>query len=349
MSHRMDRIWYSETGTAWLARTMLRPASWVYGLVVAARNAMYDRGLIEEKSLGLPVVSIGNLSAGGTGKTPAAAWMARELKQLGARPAVIMRGYGGDEQLVHRTLNPGIPVFTGADRAQSLKQALATGCDAAVMDDGFQHRRVARTADIVLVSADRWQERLQLLPSGPGREPLSALERATLVVVTRKAAQMDTALSISRLLVGRTGRPVPVLSLEPAMLVDFHTGVEFPLSALQGRPVVVAAGVADPVALERQMRSFGARPSMRVFPDHHAYGVADVASLISPGDSMPVVCTLKDAVKLGPMWPRESAPLWYVSQRCEFDEGGTEIRSLLVRVLAARTTANNQRAAQADA
>src|SRR3954470_7648563 len=128
----------------------------MFGAVVGARDILYDAGWLPAAATSIPAVSIGNLTVGGTGKTPIAAWVARGLALRGAHPAVILRGYGDDEPLVHARLNPDIPVVTGADRVVTVNEAARRGADIAVLDDAFQHRRVQRMADLVLVSADRW-------------------------------------------------------------------------------------------------------------------------------------------------------------------------------------------------
>ncbi|HEX9565916.1 MAG TPA: tetraacyldisaccharide 4'-kinase [Gemmatimonadaceae bacterium] len=339
MTRIVDRIWYDPSGWAVAARFALTPPAALYGSVIAARNALFDRGWFDVESSPIPAVSIGNLAVGGTGKTPVAAWMAGELTSRGAHPAIVMRGYGADEPLVHTALNPGVPVLVHADRALALRAAAARGADLAVMDDAFQHRRASRTEDVVLVSADRWREPFRVLPAGPGREPLSALRRASLVLVTRKATSARDAVALQTRLARRTRSgqgAVAYLSLGP--LVDYLTGAERPLADLRGARVLVASGVGDPRALAAQLEYAGAVVQSREFPDHHVYESADIAALISEGSRTDfLVCTLKDAVKLGMAWPRAAGPLWYVSQRCEMESGGAEMSALLDRLLAARS------------
>lgn len=347
MSRAADRLWYGESAWAAAARAALAPAGALFGAVTSLRNALYDRGWLAVLPSALPAVSVGNLAVGGTGKTPVAAWMARELAVRGGRPAVVMRGYGGDEPLVHAALNPGIPVLVAADRAAGVRSAAASHRDVVVLDDAFQHRRAARLADVVLVSADRWVEPFRLLPAGPGREPVAALRRASLVLVTRKAAPPSRAAALARRLAGltRTGE-AGVMHLGLGAMVDWSTGTERELGAVRDARVLLASGVGDPGALLTQLRTAGLRVEAREFPDHHVYEAADIATLVSEGSRFDaLVCTLKDAVKLGPAWPRGAGPLWYVSQRCEVEAGGAALSALLDRVLAARATANHQRPA----
>lgn len=343
MNRTAARIWFDDSPGAVAARVALAPAEWLYRGAVAVRNALYDRDWLRVHEAPIPAVSIGNLAVGGTGKTPVAAWFAAELQRRGARPAIVMRGYGADEPLVHARLNPSVPVFTGGDRVRGLREARAAGCDVAVMDDAFQHRRVRRIGDVVLVSADRWTDRFRLLPAGPGREPLRSLRRASLVVVTRKATGRRAAAALASRLEGIAAGPASAVAhLAIGPLVDFMSGAERPLASLHGARIVLASGVGDPGALEAQLLAVGAAIEARSFPDHHVYDSADMATLVSEGSRFDgLVCTLKDAVKLGPAWPRGAGPLWYVSQRCEFEDGGAGIAALLDRLLTARTPSNN--------
>jgi tetraacyldisaccharide 4'-kinase len=316
----------------------MAPASLAWRGVTGVRNTLYDRGVLHIVRPAIPVISIGNLSVGGTGKTPVSAWVASELVRRGAHPAVVMRGYGDDEPRVHALLNPDIPIVVNADRVAGVHSAAGSGADVAVLDDGFQHRRVARVEDVVLVSADRWREPLRALPAGPWREGLSALSRATLVVITRKAAGADAADGLLRRLspLTRTGAGA-VMALELEDLRNVVTGEVRPLSLLRGSKVLLAAGIADPDSMAEQLRTEGADIEVLHFPDHHAFDDADIVQLARRSSAYDhILCTLKDAVKLGPRWPREAPPPWYVSQRCRVAVGTAEVSTTLDRVLAAR-------------
>ena len=304
------------------------------------RNTLYERDVLRTERSPIPVVSVGNLAVGGTGKTPMSAWLAGELLTRGASPAIVMRGYGDDEPDVHRLINPGVPVVVNADRVAAVHDAARQRCDVAILDDGFQHRRLARQEDIVLVSSDRWHEPIRLLPAGPWREPPSALSRASLVIVTRKAAEADSAHSLMQRLskLTRSGKgAVATLSLDS--LHDAVSGEVRPLSGLTGRRVLAVAGIADPDSFVRQLQGAGAIVKLRGFPDHHVYQTTDIAQLVRDAGAFDhIICTLKDAVKLGSRWPREGPPLWYVSLRCEIEVGGADVSAMLDRVLAARPT-----------
>jgi tetraacyldisaccharide 4'-kinase len=299
---------------------------------------MYRTGLRRPRSLALPAVSVGNLTVGGTGKTPVAAWIAGSLVRRDAKPAIVMRGYGEDEPLVHERLNPDVPVVVSPDRVRGAERAATLGADVVVLDDAFQHRRAARQADIVLLSADRWTPSPRLLPAGPWREPLSALRRASMVLVTRKAASPAAASAVADTIRHRfAGVPVGVVALGLQELRSAAGESTMPLEALAGARVLAIVAIGDPSAFLRQMAATGATVRAAVFADHHAYTHAEVARLTSmmAAGEIPV-CTLKDAVKLATHWPREAPPLWYVSQSVMVEEGRDALDALLTRVLAAR-------------
>jgi tetraacyldisaccharide 4'-kinase len=334
----VERIWLGEDAGARAARGAMAPLALLYRGAVAARGALYDTGALRARDAALPTVSVGNLSVGGTGKTPVAAWVARELAARGARPAIVLRGYGGDEPLVHERLNPGVPVVAGADRVEGIALAAAGGADVAVLDDAFQHRRVRRDADIVLLSADAWTGSARLLPAGPWREPLRALRRATLVLVTRKAAP-DARVAAVEEAARRAapGVPVAVARLELGALRRADEGEEMALAGIAGRDVLAIAAVGNPRAFAAQLAAAGARVRARAFPDHHPFTAGEGAALAAAlRPSEIAVCTLKDAVKLAPLWPASAPPLWYVSQHLALERGRDDVAAVLDRVLRAR-------------
>lgn len=340
MSVRAQRIWYGSGAVERVARAGLTPASWVYGAGAAARNALYDHGLLATHVSTLPVLSVGNLSVGGTGKTPITAWAAQRLRSAGARPGIVLRGYGDDEPLVHRRLNPDVDVVVDADRRRGVDEARQLGADCAILDDGFQHRTVSRQADWVLVAAEQAAGGHRLLPAGPLREPFTALRRADVLIVTRKSASHDDAMQV----VGRLGHYVrgaaAVCHLAPEAVVDVMSGLVEPLSWLDGRRLVAAAAIGAPHAFFAQLRAFGAQLDAQPFDDHHPFDARDVVRLVRRATGADgVICTLKDAVKLAPMWPRVGPSLWYVSQRAAVEHGQHALDASLDVVLAAREAA----------
>jgi tetraacyldisaccharide 4'-kinase len=344
-------VWRSSAAGARLARMVLAPCSWLFGAIVARRNAGFDRRALRGALAlpALPALSVGNLTVGGTGKTPVASWFVSRLRAGGASPALVLRGYGDDEWRVHGLLTPGVPVVVAPERAVGLVTARSRQCDCAVLDDAFQHRQVARTEDVVLVSADAWQEPLRLLPSGPYREPLGSLNRASVAVITVKAASGDTVQAV-REAIRRAAPSVPIAQLRLAPggvrlaatigggAQSVPRGLSNDMAWLRGRETLLVSAIADPEAFGRQMEAAGAVIRHHaVYPDHHAFVAGDVADIVArAGPSVAVVCTLKDAVKLVPLWPRAGAALWYVSQTVVVEQGAEILEQVVARVLAAR-------------
>ncbi len=339
----IDRVWQSPALSARLARLALAPLSWGYGAGVALRNAAYDAGVLRSHPLALPAISVGNLTVGGTGKTPVSAFIAARLAERGAKPAIVMRGYGGDESLVHAKLNPAIPVVIAADRVQGAAQAHAAGRTVAVLDDAFQHRRAKRDADIVLLAADFGGDsspHVRLLPAGPWREPLSALRRASLIIVTRKSASRARADDL--LALARTYAPdvaLAVVQLAADRLVSWASGETRDSGSLRGQAVLAISAIGDPRAFSGQLTLIGANVTVVAKRDHHAYSPADAADLARRGEAVDmVVCTLKDAVKLGPLWPRKAPPLWYLSQRVVVESGAEALDRILNAVASPKSS-----------
>ena len=322
----VDRVWFGNDLLARAARAALIPSEAVYRATIGVREALYDAGVLRTYEPALPTLSIGNVSVGGTGKTPVAAWIASELLERGARPAIVLRGYGGDEPLVHARLNPTVPVIVAPDRVSGIAMARSRGATVAVLDDAFQHRRVSRAADFVLVSADRWSPEPRLLPAGPFREPLAALRRATLILVTRKAVSDAVVTAVNEVL-SRIAPRVPrtTLHLGPDELRSATADIEparRPLSDLADRRVRVMTAIGDAQAFISQLKQLGAHVTADIYPDHHHFEPDEIARFVGsiPSDGL-AICTLKDAVKLAHRWPREAPALWYVSQRVSVERG----------------------------
>jgi tetraacyldisaccharide 4'-kinase len=329
----LARLWYGDDLAARSARLLLSPASLLYAVGTRVRNALYDRGVLRSRGAGVPTISVGNLSVGGTGKTPFTAFLAGRLLASGARPVIVMRGYGADEVEVHRILNPAVPVVVAADRVRGAQEAVARhGAGVILLDDGFQHRRLRRELDVVLVAADAGVTRLTL-PAGPLRESADSLARASLIVITRKAADAQRVTAVRRMLTERAPAvPAAVAWIRPQSLRSWE-GQEQALSALAGRRVLLISGIADPEALRRQVAQQDALVDSAVHADHHAYTSAEVDSLVRRASTCEIaLCTLKDAVKLGPLWPRAAVPLWYVSQTVEMEEGAPALDRALASV-----------------
>jgi tetraacyldisaccharide 4'-kinase len=332
-----DAVWAGRGKRAKVARLALSPFSLGYRAAIAVRRELYDRGLIAVESFSVPVLSVGNLSVGGTGKTPIAAWLARRLLDRGAAPGIVLRGYGGDESLVHERLNTGIPVIVSADRVRGIREAIAHGVDAVILDDAYQHRKAARDVDVLLVDADSWTGATHLLPAGPWREPLTAARRANLIMVTRKIASAAEVKDARRAIAAAApGVPIVVAHLTPAKLRSTATGYTLPLHVLQGADLVAIAAVARPESFFKQLTELGAVVRPRSFPDHHSFSRREARELADSANSSDfVVCTLKDAVKLESLWPPQAGSLWYVSQRLKIEDGQPYIDRMLDNLLSA--------------
>jgi len=272
------------------------------------RVAAYRAGWRRVERLPLPTVAVGNLSVGGTGKTPLAAWIARYCAVRGRTPGVLLRGYGRDEPLVHRRLVPEAVVVADPDRAAGARAAAARGADVLVLDDAYQLLRVARDLNVVVVSAESlgagaspWP-----LPAGPWREGLDALDRAHAIVVTRKRVRAEAAQGVADWLARdrSRGAPVCIAHLAVSHFQGMQSGTPHEATVVMGRRVTAAAGIADPGSFGAQLSALGASVQLQAYQDHHAYAPGDVERLVraaAGGDY--VVVTEKDAVKLRAQWP----------------------------------------------
>ncbi len=298
-------LWGGSPG-ARLARVPLIPLAGAYWTVMKLRAA---RSRADSVRLPLPTIAVGNLSLGGTGKTPLAAWIAAYCVARGRTPGILLRGYGGDEPLVHRRLVPQAVVVANPDRVAGAVAARAQGAQVLVLDDAYQLLGVERDVNIAVVSAESAAASPWPLPAGPWREGRDALDRADLIVVTRKSASAEAAGALAdRVGRGRKGVPVCTAWLAVSHLEGMQSGTHRELAVLAGRRVVAAAGIADPASFAAQLRTAGASVQLVAYQDHHAYRQADLEPLVraaAGGDY--VVVTEKDAVKLRRQWPGSAA------------------------------------------
>ena len=336
------------------ARVALGAASVAYRGALAARGLLYTSRVVRSRTLPCPVIAIGNLTVGGTGKTPAVELAVRALADLGHRPAVISRGYGrrsrgvhvvadvasirlepdeaGDEPFLLARRLPGVPVVVGADRESAGRVALdACGATALVLDDGFQQRTLATTIDIVMARARRPWGNGRLLPAGPLREPLRALARADAIIATvvdggEGAPDVEDAASRHA-----PGTPVLVARLDAVECWDARRMDPVPLSRLAGANVVGFAGIASPAAFAATLRGLGARAEVVPFPDHHWYSADDVRALENRAAGRDaLVTTEKDWVRLRGRLKR-GAPIYVVSVALRLVTGADAWRVLFER------------------
>jgi tetraacyldisaccharide 4'-kinase len=330
-AHRVVRwLWTSRGPGARLARGMLLPASALWRGGMALRTWGYARRWSPTYSLPLPSVGIGNLSVGGSGKTPIAAWVAAHYVSSGLRPAVLLRGVGGDETEVHKELVPQAIVVANADRRAGAVRAVAEGAEVLVLDDAFQRLDIRRDLNICLVSAESSQAVRWPLPAGPWREGFGALSRADLVIVTRKRADQRTAEALAQSLRGISRGPVAIARLELALLRGLVTGREHPVTMLQGKRVVAASAIADPEAFVAQVKRTGAQVQVATWKDHHLFRDEDVAWLAHAARRADcVVITAKDAVKLRARWPSSVPEPLVAILHVTFEAGEADVRRAL--------------------
>jgi tetraacyldisaccharide 4'-kinase len=326
-----------------LARLGLAALAVPYGVAVAARNAAYRRGLLTVTAAPVPVVSVGNLTLGGTGKTPLVAWLARRFCRQGLRTTIVSRGYGArrgdrsDESAELGILLPQVPHVADRDRVRGARAAAAAGAEIVVLDDGFQHRRLARDIDVLAVDATDPFGCGHLFPRGLLREPLSGITRANAVVLTRSGlVSAARRLEIRRSLEMACGGRMPAVWAEATHRpVGLRTaaGETRPLDVLRNSRVAAFAGIGNPAAFRALVEESSAElVGFRALADHHAYSSADVAALAAwargLGAEM-VVTTLKDLVKVRAE-RLESIPLAAVEIALEILVGEADLDALLL-------------------
>lgn len=284
----LERVWYgSGSGAA------LVPLSWLFGAIVAVRRAGFRRGWFAARRVGRPVVVVGNLTVGGSGKTPLAVWLATQLTVRGMRVGIVSRGYGGSasaplrvaadsdpavvgDEPVLLARRAGVPVVVARERAAGAA-LLAPEVDLILADDGLQHYALARDLEIAVVDGRRRFGNGRLLPAGPLREPVARLREADLVVVNGG----DAAAGELR------------MDLVPGDVVALGAGERSALSAWVGRRVHAVAGIGDPARFFATLRAAGLDPVEHPHPDHAPLTAADVTF----DDDLPVLMTEKDAAK----------------------------------------------------
>ncbi|MHB1870428.1 MAG: tetraacyldisaccharide 4'-kinase [Steroidobacteraceae bacterium] len=305
-----NRRWYGPQPGA--CRT-LRPLEWLYGAGVALRRARAPA----PSALAAPVIIVGNLTVGGTGKTPLTVWLARQLRQRGLEVGLISRGYGrrdggvrlldaqadwrevGDEPLILARAS-GCPTAVGRDRVAAARAVLARGARVIVSDDGLQHLALPRACSIVVVDGARGFGNGRLLPGGPLREPLSRLAQADALVINGAAEHPSLGASAAHF-----PPRVVRMDLQAGPAVALGSLERRALEAFRGGPVHAVAGIGHPQRFFRELRAHGLELIEHPFPDHHPLRAQE----LDFGDDRPVLMTEKDAVKCGPPFDRR---LWWV-------------------------------------
>jgi tetraacyldisaccharide 4'-kinase len=316
----LNETWYGRSTAPW----WLLPLSAIYGAASGMRRLAYAKNLRPQTRLSCPVIVVGNLSVGGTGKTPLVCWLVAQLRNLGMRPGVVTRGYGGSSRmvrLVESADDPAIvgdepvllarraqvPVAAGRDRPAAAQLLIGAGCDVIVSDDGLQHYALARDCEIVVIDGDRRFGNGRLLPAGPLREAPARLVGVDAVVLNGgdptggPHAPIDGALQ---------------MRLEAGSAVAVARGAIQALSEFAGQTVHAIAGIGNPQRFFDMLRSRGIEVIAHPLPDHAPLRAGD----ISFADSRPVLMTEKDAVKC----LKIAGPLhWYVPVSATFDQTDT--------------------------
>jgi tetraacyldisaccharide 4'-kinase len=329
---RLQSVWY---GPAWRSLP-LWPLALLYRVIIALRGLAYRVGLLRVERVDVPVIVVGNLTVGGTGKTPVTAWLARQLETRGMRVGVVLRGYGGSHRGAPRVVTPaddpsvtgdealvharrGVhTVVIGADRVGAARLAARQGAEVVVCDDGLQHVRLARDYEVAVVDGARGLGNRWLLPAGPLREPARELESVHAVVVTERGEEARAAISVQ----------LPLLlhaQFELGDAVNLLTGVRRSLTSFaQASNLHAVAGVGHPEAFFRALAERGLTARTHALPDHTPLAAG---TLPFPGDAI-VLMTEKDAVKCRqiarPEW-------WWVD--LEVSIGRAESAALLTSVL----------------
>jgi len=286
-----------------ILKGILKILSWIYTVGVKAIDWSYNSGLRKRHKVSVPVVSVGNITLGGTGKTPFTIFLSEHFLVSGHKPAVLIRGYGNDESRMLKDELPDVPVLVGQDRVKNAQKAAREGRDIILLDDGFQHRRLARDLDIVLIDGSSVFGNSAVFPRGVLREPASSLARADLFVVTK--ADMINAEDK-----GKIEKQIRTFAPEKPVLWAKHrilfltdvTGAAYAAETLKNKNVCIMSAVGDPDYFAFLVKGQGANIAIREdYPDHYNYLQVDVARIfkkVFKEGSEKIVVTRKDFVKL---------------------------------------------------
>ena len=331
-----------------LLRAMLAVYEVPYRAAMQLRNHLYDRRILPIHRLPRPAISVGNLTTGGTGKTPLVCWIAAALQSAGRKPAVLMRGYKSkdgqsDEARLIADSVPGMPVIANPDRLRGAAAALLaqSETDLFVLDDSMQHRRVARDLEIVLVSAVEPWGFGHVLPRGLLREPVSGLQRADAVIITHAGLASPSDLVEIESIIRQHNAAAPIFHADHALTALLASdGSEMPMSALSDGKYFVACGIGQPATfLTGLERHRGARAGVRLFRDHHLFSEGDVALIqrqAAEVEATAIIVTEKDWTKLAAIPAARKSAIPFRRARLELTFANGEGAALL-QLIAQRT------------
>lgn len=332
-----DNLQSDSHMAARVLRLLLRGVAGGYSVGVRLREFGFQHGYWQTTTLPVPVISVGNITTGGTGKTPAVIWLVRKLQEMGKRqPVILSRGYGQDEVRLLQESLPAIPHFTHRRRAKAGQEALQKlGQQLCfVLDDGFQHRRLVRDVDIVLIDATNPFGYGYLVPRGLLREPLSQLRRAHAIILTRcNQVQPESLQSLSKRIRELAPHALQAQAIHaPKALRLLGKSESYPPSFLWGKTCLLFAGIGNPQSFYRTAATLGIHIAQSVyFLDHHAYSAADLSKLVDQACLARAKClltTAKDAVKLLAL-PTPPLPIWILDIELEIQSGEAELVKLL--------------------
>ena len=317
------------------------PLSLIYGLVVSIRNLLFDTGILKQYETSLPSLVVGNLSTGGTGKTPMIQWLLTQLSDL--HPAVLSRGYGritkglrvveknddaklcGDEPLEIKQAFPEVPVVVCENRLNGIAfiEKQFPACRLVLLDDGFQHRQLKPGLAWILMDYQSLLKPMQLLPLGRLREPLSALKRAHFLIITKCPDDYDMNLSREKIIPIKIPIIHSKIGYVNALVHASNNHDTIGPEALKNHIVYCISGIANPDALHQYLKKVSRKLYPLTYPDHHGYNKKDEARFLqlhkNEAAQHVFVCTQKDAVKLKKFMEQNPVfPLYVLQASVEF-------------------------------
>lgn len=313
----IHRVWY-EGGSGW---RLLLPLSGIYWLLIYLRRLLYFCGIRKPVPVGVPVIVVGNITAGGTGKTPVSIWLALSLKSRGFKPGIVSRGYGGSKSSSPMRVDPasdpavvgdepvllakrgGCPVAVDSDRVRAAGMLVDDGVDLIIADDGLQHRRLARAYEICVIDGTRWLGNRLILPAGPLRETTSRLAEVDQILINgRLRDEPETT----------TEQNAIEFSLRATEVCRVNGSLTRPIERFADTTVHGVAAIGNPARFFDLLRAHGMQVIEHAFPDHAAID----ASSLNFGDEFDILMTEKDAVKFG---NKMNDRFWYVPVELDMD------------------------------
>ena len=331
----MQHIWYEDSLVYWI----FLPLSWLFAGLISARKIIFERGILRSFTIKVPVVVVGNITVGGTGKTPVVIWLAQQLKQRGMQPGIVSRGYGGsvgqEPMRVNSDSDPNIvgdeavllaqrsacPVIVHPNRVRAAQELSGLGIDVIIADDGLQHYRLARQFEIAVIDGMRGFGNGKLFPAGPLREPVSRLESVDHTLVNKSIMCSESAISDLP-----TGFFVSDFYLKGTIVRSLNKREETPLTKFAGRKVHAVAALGNPSRFFRFLESHGLQVIEHAFPDHSRLTEKDLRY----DDEFDVLMTEKDAVKCSGL---STERCWYVPVEVEVDRPQDLLNELQSRLL----------------